>query len=68
MVAAAVVAHAMMVAVAGAKGYKADNGEAYFDELVHICCFLLVNVSIKVIEQLKITRNKPKVKRKVIKI
>ena len=39
MVAAAVVAHAMMVAVAGAKGYKADNGEAYFDELVHICCF-----------------------------
>lgn len=36
VVAAAVVAHAMMVAVAGTKGYKAGNGEAYFDELVHI--------------------------------
>ena len=68
MVAAAVVAHAMMVAVAGTKGYKADDGEAYFDEIVHIRCFLLVNVYIKVSEQLKITINKVNVKIKVIKI
>ncbi len=37
VVASAVVAHDMMVTVAGAQGYETDDGEADFYELVH--CF-----------------------------
>lgn len=60
--------HAVVVAVAGAQGYNAYYGKAPFDEFIHIFCFSIVNVNIKVVEQLKITRNKTKVKKKVIKI
>ena len=55
----AMMSHSVVVAVAGAQGYNAYYGKAPFEELIHISCFFLfVNVNIKVVEQLKITRYK----------